>query len=90
MRHIEIRDLWLQKDVLEGKVLVTKVLGSENPVDLMTNMLSVKDILSRLEGMNLRADLREVTLQAVGAKVSSGGFQTRKGRARARQQASLN
>ena len=24
MRHIEIRDLWLQKEVLEGKVLVSK------------------------------------------------------------------
>ena len=86
MRHIEIRDLWLQKEVLEGKVLVSKVLGTENPADLMTKLLSVKDILSRLEGMSLRADLREVDLQVVG----SGSSLTRKWRAKARQQAGLN
>ena len=31
MRHLEIRDLWLQKEVLEGKVSVSKVKGLENP-----------------------------------------------------------
>jgi hypothetical protein len=74
MRHLEIRDLWLQKEVLEGKVLVSNVRGAENPADLMIKLLSVRDILSRVEGMNLRSDLREVTLQAVGAKVSSRMF----------------
>ena len=33
MRHLEIRDLWLQKEVGEGKVVVSKVLGTENPAD---------------------------------------------------------
>ena len=36
MRHLEIRDLWLQKEVGEGKVEVSKVRGEENPADLMT------------------------------------------------------
>ena len=58
MRHIEIRDLWLQKEVLEGKVLVSKVLGTENPADLMTKLSSVSDIVTRLEGMNLRIQVR--------------------------------
>ena len=58
MRHIEIRDLWLQKEVLEGKVLVSKVLGTENPADLMTKLLSKAEIVSRLKGMNLRLDSR--------------------------------
>ena len=39
MRHIEIRDMWLQKEVCEGKVKVFKVLGEENPADLMTKHL---------------------------------------------------
>ena len=58
MRHIEIRDLWLQKEVLEGNVLVSKVLGTENPADLMTKLLGVQDIKSRLENMNLKVELR--------------------------------
>ena len=59
MRHIEIRDLWLQKEVLEGKVLVSKVLGTENPADLMTKLLSKQEIISRLGGMNLRIESRK-------------------------------
>ena len=54
MRHLDIRDLWLQKEVGEGKVVVDKVLGTENPADLMTKVLGVKEIGERLEGMGLR------------------------------------
>ena len=54
MRHLEIRDLWLQKEVGEGKVVVSKVLGTENPADLMTKILGKKEIVERLEGMGLR------------------------------------
>ena len=35
MRHLELRDLWLQREVGNGKVLIQKVLGSENPADAM-------------------------------------------------------
>ena len=58
MRHIEIRDLWLQKEVLEGKVVVNKVVGTENPADLMTKLLGIRDIQTRLEGMGLVAELK--------------------------------
>ena len=53
MRHLEIRDLWLQKEVREGRLEVHKVPGEENPADLMTKILSMRDILSRLLGMNI-------------------------------------
>ena len=53
MRHIEIRDLWLQKEVREGRLKVKKLIGSENPADLMTKILSVKEIEDRLMRMNL-------------------------------------
>jgi hypothetical protein len=36
MRHIEIRYLWLQREVGEGRVRVFEVKGDENPADLMT------------------------------------------------------
>ena len=53
MKHIEICDLWLQEEVLKGQVEVMKVLGTENPADLMTKFLSVAEIRARLAGLNL-------------------------------------
>ena len=59
MRHLEIRDLWLQKEVREGKVEVSKVRGTENPADLMTKILNNEDVKIRIEGMNLRVEYRK-------------------------------
>eukprot|EP00973_Karenia_brevis_P086612 12011396-Karenia_brevis.AAC.1 len=56
MRHLEIRDLWLQKEVADGKLLVEKVPGDENPADLMTKILASRDIESRLKSMNLHRE----------------------------------
>ena len=52
MRHLEIRDLWLQKEVREGRVEVNKIPGAENPADLMTKILSFQEVKERLRGMN--------------------------------------
>ena len=54
MRHIEIRDLWLQKEVRECRLKVVKVVGSENPADLMTKILTISEVEERLGWMNLR------------------------------------
>ena len=48
MRHLEIRELWLHKEIREGKVEVHKALGIENPADLMTKVLTVGEIVNRL------------------------------------------
>ena len=56
MRHIEIRDLWLQKEVREGRVRVVKIPGEKNPADLMTKYLGVDVIRQRLGEMNLRVE----------------------------------
>jgi len=53
MKHIEIRDLWLQKEVREGKLEISKIPGDENPSDLMTKILGMQDIKTRLQGMNI-------------------------------------
>ena len=53
MRHLEIRDLWLQKEVSEGRAEVSKVLGAENPADLMTKVLAMGEIRERLKGMGM-------------------------------------
>ena len=33
MKHLEIGDSWLQKEVHECKIVVREVLGAENPSD---------------------------------------------------------
>ena len=43
MRHIEIRDLWLQKEVRESKVEVSKIPGIQDTADLLIKVLSIKD-----------------------------------------------
>ena len=53
MRHLEIRDLWLQKEVMEGRLEVSKIRGDENPSDLMTKILGIRDIVERLRGMSI-------------------------------------
>ena len=57
MKHLETRDLWLQKEVREGKVVVHKVLGTENPSDFGAKILNTTEIAERLEGTNLEAVL---------------------------------
>ena len=57
MRHLEIRDLWLQEEVDKGRLEVSKVRGDQNPADLMTKVLSIKEVVDRLSWMNLVADV---------------------------------
>ena len=59
MRHLEIRELWLQAEVEQGRLEVHKVKGDQNPADLMTKILSLSEVVDRLGWMNLRAELNE-------------------------------
>ena len=54
MKHLEIRDLWLQREVGLGKVIVNKVAGPRNPADLMTKFLKRWEIELRLKLMGIR------------------------------------
>ena len=56
MRHLEIRDLWLQEEVAKGTVKVERVRGVENPADLMTKVLTREEIRERLERMSIWMD----------------------------------
>ena len=46
VRHLNIRDMWLQSEVLTGKVIVDKVSGVRIPADLMTKVLGFQDIVT--------------------------------------------
>ncbi len=56
MKHLEIRDLWLQREVGLGKVIVNKVDDPRNPADLMTKILKRSEIDSRLKLMGIRME----------------------------------
>ena len=53
MRHIEVRELWLQEEVRKGTVVVKKVAGSENPADLMTKFLTRSEVVDKLWRMSI-------------------------------------
>ena len=53
MRHLQIRDLWLQKEVADGLLEVEKLAGTENPADLMTKVLTMGEIKERLNRVDL-------------------------------------
>jgi hypothetical protein len=53
IRHLDTRLLWIQEAVRDGTLEVMKVLGTENPADLMTKHLGAEQItecLTRLSG----------------------------------------
>ena len=58
MRHLEIRDLRLQKEVADGKLEVFKTPGLENPADLRTKVLSLGEIRERLKRKKIRVEPR--------------------------------
>ncbi len=53
MKHLEIRDLWLQRDVGMYPFIVHKVDGTRNPADLMTKYSQRWDIEVRLDLMGM-------------------------------------
>eukprot|EP00973_Karenia_brevis_P076221 10584522-Karenia_brevis.AAC.1 len=59
MRHLEIRDLWLQKENREGRLEIEKLNGKENPADLMTKILTIAEIKDRLNRINIDIKLTE-------------------------------
>ena len=74
MRHLEIRDLWLQKEIREGKVEVHKVLGAENPADSMTKVLTVGEIEDRLRRMSIRMKLVDEDHQMASMEKNEEGM----------------
>ena len=53
MRYVELRDLWIQREVGEGKVRVVKVEGKANPADVGTKFLSTTEFAEKLAELNI-------------------------------------
>ena len=53
LRHLETGSLWLQSAVKAKKLQVRKVLGTENPADLLTKHLASADMWKHLEKLQM-------------------------------------
>ena len=53
LRHLETGYLWLQAAVRAKKLLVRKVLGTENPADLLTKHLSAADMWKNIDKLRM-------------------------------------
>ena len=69
IRHLEVRHLWLQQVVRDGKVLLRKVAGKLNPADLLTKGLGIVDVEKLLGLMN--ASVKKMTSTRRNSTASS-------------------
>ena len=53
LRHLETGYLWLQAAVKAKKLMVRKVLGTENPADLLTKHLTTSDMWKNLDKLRM-------------------------------------
>ena len=56
LRHLETGYLWLQSAVKAKKLQIRKVLGTENPADLLTKHLSSADMWKTLEALHMKPE----------------------------------
>ena len=70
IRHIEVRQLWLQQAVAEGRFRMVKVLGLDNPADVLTKYKTVHDYQTLLSRVNIEVLARS---QGRGGAGGSGG-----------------
>ena len=64
VRHLEVRYLWVQDALKDGKFMVVKVRGDLNPADVLTKPHSVNDMAEMLRVVNTKVTNRGVGLGA--------------------------
>ena len=71
LKHIEIRHLWLQDEVREGRLVLHKIPSADNPADILTKILDALDHV-RIAGL---VGITLVWPLAKGAVSSNGDVQ---------------
>ena len=68
IRHLDVTDLWCQEKVRDGTVQLLKVLGSENPADIMTKYTDRQTLekMLRLVGLSTLEGRAECAPLAAG------------------------
>ena len=54
-RHINVQYLWIQESVRSGRLGLSKVLGKDNPADMMTKAVGAETLQQHLRFMNFRS-----------------------------------
>ena len=54
IRHIEVKWLWLQQAVADGRFRMTKVAGAKNPADILTKHKGLRDFKDQLMRVNVQ------------------------------------
>ena len=62
IRHLNVADLWVQDRVRRGEFQLTKVLGADNPADLLTKHVSKDIMLRHMEVIGIRAEVGRAQL----------------------------
>ena len=55
MRHLDIKELWLQAEVREGRIKIEHVPGDTNPADIFTKQLAHKKLAQLMELVGIRS-----------------------------------
>jgi hypothetical protein len=76
IRHLDTQSLWLQQALRKKRLGLGKVLGTENPSDLMTKHVDSKLLREHIHGMGCefvdgRAELAPQVVQAVGDSIET-------------------
>ena len=53
IRHIEVRQLWVQQAVADGRFRLAKLLGTNNPADILTKYKTIGDYQEQLRAVNV-------------------------------------
>jgi hypothetical protein len=68
VRHLDVADLWAQEKVRSGIIELCKILGSENPADIMTKHVDRK----LMDKMLLKINMHSMTGRAECAPAAAG------------------
>ena len=60
MRHIEVKNLWLQEAVCRGRNRIVKVSGEENPADIFTKYQGAKELQERCDHLNIEIKIKDL------------------------------
>ena len=76
VRHLDCQALWIQDAVRQKRIHLEKVLGTENPADLMTKNLDQKSMDKMLEKMGIslpagRSQIAPTTGKSGGVQLES-------------------
>ena len=55
-RHVEVKWLWLQTAVAQGRFKLQKILGATNPADICTKYQSLRDMREKLDRVNVQIE----------------------------------